>query len=138
MNRPTRLHPIGAIRGLLVWLVIATVASATERFAFATIGCVPYARAPGSAESFDQLIDVINRHAPAFTVHLGDIKGSEEPCTGVLPLVRADRHRYRLDVGMRIAGGEELLANVTRRKTSGDYPVPGTPVPVLPQPWKAR
>lgn len=68
----------------------AATAPAAERFAFAAIGCVPYARSPNSGENFARLIAEINRANPVFTVHLGDFKGSEEPCTDELFLRRRD------------------------------------------------
>lgn len=65
--------------GLVLWGAVA--APAAERFIFAVLGCQPYARFPDSAENFARLIAEINRANPAFTVHLGDFKGSEEPAT---------------------------------------------------------
>jgi hypothetical protein len=75
------------ILGLLLCGIVVGRASepwpnpAGERFVFAAIGCVPYARAPRSVENFTRLIAEINHVNPAFTVHLGDTKGSEEACT---------------------------------------------------------
>ena len=61
---------------------------AAERFVFAALGCQPYARSPNSVENYARLIAEINRAQPVFTVHLGDFKGSEEPCTDELFLRR--------------------------------------------------
>ncbi len=54
---------------------------AAETFAFAALGCMPYTRHPGAEASFARVIAEINRHAPAFTVHLGDTIGSDEKAT---------------------------------------------------------
>jgi hypothetical protein len=80
---------------LALWLcgiggALAAPVAPAERFVFAAIGCVPYARAPHSIENFARLIAEINRANPAFTVHLGDTKGSEEPCTDEFYLRRRD------------------------------------------------
>jgi hypothetical protein len=66
----------------------ATPAPAAEPFTFAALGCMPYARAADSTASFARLIAEINRHAPAFTVHLGDTLASDEKCTDELLLRR--------------------------------------------------
>jgi hypothetical protein len=60
----------------------------TEPFTFAALGCMPYAAAPNSSEAFARIIAEINRHAPAFTVHLGDTMSSAEKCTDELLLRR--------------------------------------------------
>ena len=63
-------------------------APAGESFTFAAVGCMPYARHEGSAAAFARVIAEINRRAPAFTVHLGDLLGSDERCTDELLLRR--------------------------------------------------
>jgi hypothetical protein len=65
----------------LAALAAATPLPAAETFAFAALGCMPYARHPGAAASFARVIAEINRHRPAFTVHLGDTIGSDEQAT---------------------------------------------------------
>ena len=71
-------------------LLSAAAAPAAERFVFAALGCQPYARAGHSAENYARLIAEINRAGPAFTVHVGDFKGSDELCTDDLFLRRRD------------------------------------------------
>jgi len=73
-----------------VILLSAAAAPAAERFVFAALGCQPYARSPNSVENYARLIAEINRANPVFTVHLGDFKGSEEPCTDELFRRRRD------------------------------------------------
>ena len=65
-----------------------TAPAPDEPFAFAALGCMPYSRGAESAAAFTRLIAEINRHNPAFTVHLGDIMGSDERCTDELLLKR--------------------------------------------------
>lgn len=77
-----RNHLLGLV------LLSAVAAPAAERFVFAALGCQPYARSPNSVENYARLIAEINRADPVFTVHLGDFKGSEEPCTDELFLRR--------------------------------------------------
>jgi len=60
-------------------LVVPSAWAAAERFSFAALGCMPYGEA--NYPAFERLIAEINRHAPAFSVHLGDTKGGGEPPT---------------------------------------------------------
>jgi len=53
----------------------------TPPFSFVAIGCMPYARLPGSEAGYGRVLSEINRHAPVFAIHLGDIMGGEELCT---------------------------------------------------------
>lgn len=50
-------------------------------FCFIAIGCMPYARLPESAACYGRVLTEINRQAPVFSIHLGDIIGGEEICT---------------------------------------------------------
>lgn len=54
---------------------------ATPPFTFIAIGCMPYARLPDSDAHYGRVLAEINRHQPAFAIHLGDIMGGEELCT---------------------------------------------------------
>ena len=54
-------------------------------FSFIAIGCMPYGRLPEGAAAYGRVLAEINRHAPAFAVHLGDLFGSEELATAELP-----------------------------------------------------
>lgn len=54
---------------------------------FAAIGDVPY----GAIEPFDDLIKNINQQAPAFTIHIGDIKTGSSLCTDEYFLQVRDR-----------------------------------------------
>ncbi len=63
-------------------------APAPPPFQFIAIGCLPYARLPGSEAAYGRVLSEIDRQAPAFAVHLGDLFGSEEPATDELFLRR--------------------------------------------------
>lgn len=66
-------------RCVLLLLLFPAALAAGERFAFAALGCLPYGE--GSFEDFERVLAEIDRHQPAFAVHLGDIKGGGEPPT---------------------------------------------------------
>lgn len=66
--------------GVLLFLLVGTAVTArAQSFQFAAIGDMPYR--PADVERFDRLIAELNRRAPAFTVHVGDIKTGSSPCT---------------------------------------------------------
>lgn len=69
-------------------LAVTGSAPGAEPFTFAAVGCMPYARHEGSAAAFARVVAEIDRQAPAFAVHLGDILGSDERCTDELLLRR--------------------------------------------------
>lgn len=51
-----------------------------EPFTFIAIGDMPY-RVPQDFPRFDRLIVAMNAAKPSFSIHVGDIKSSSEPCT---------------------------------------------------------
>jgi hypothetical protein len=67
-------------------VLLATPATSAESvggdraFSFVALGDMPY-RPPGDIVKFDRLIAAINRLKPAFSIHLGDIKGAATPCS---------------------------------------------------------
>ena len=101
-SKSPKLWPANAAAGRLRHARLAWVAalvlvipgslplSAAEPFTFAAVGCMPYARHEGGAAAFGRVIAEINRQAPAFAVHLGDILGSDERCTDELLLRRRE------------------------------------------------
>ncbi len=60
---------------LLPWLSVRAVA---ESFTFAAVGCLPYHYVPDVEARTARLTAEINRLAPAFTVHCGDIHSGGE------------------------------------------------------------
>jgi hypothetical protein len=61
-------------------VVVGAATVEAEPFTFVAIGDMPY-RLPDDYGRFERLIGAINRAAPAFTVHVGDIKSGGTPCT---------------------------------------------------------
>lgn len=105
-------------------------APAARPFTFAALGCLPYQRFPDALPAFQRLIDEINRHAPAFAVHLGDILASDEKCTDAVLLARrVDFERFATalvytpgdnewtDTHTEKAGGYEPRERLARLRT---------------------
>ncbi len=63
--------------------ILAASPALAQRFDFVALGDMPYTTpgAPNEAERYDRLIDRINAAAPAFTVHVGDIKAGSTSCS---------------------------------------------------------
>lgn len=86
--RRLRLGVVGLVAGLLLAAagllpVVADPARAEDEgtaFTFVAIGDMPYF-VPRDYERFAALAELINALAPAFTVHVGDIKRGSTPCT---------------------------------------------------------
>jgi hypothetical protein len=64
--------------------------AAPAPFTFAALGCMPYARHADADARYARVIAEINRHAPVFSVHLGDTMASDEKATDALLLRRRD------------------------------------------------
>ncbi len=70
------------LRGLIVCaLALPWGLAAQERFHFVVIGDLPYGPDGHSSVAYRLLIDRINFEAPAFSVHVGDIKSGSTPCS---------------------------------------------------------
>jgi hypothetical protein len=71
---------------VLALALLATPAPAAESvggdraFSFVALGDMPY-KVPDDIVKFDRLIAAVNRLNPAFTIHVGDIKGASTPCS---------------------------------------------------------
>lgn len=59
--------------------VVPVVGSGPTRFSFIAMGCMPYGAENRAA--FERLLDEIDYHRPAFTVHVGDTKKGDDPPT---------------------------------------------------------
>jgi len=70
----------------IAFVLLAAPAAAAESvggdraFSFVALGDMPY-RPPEDIVKFDRLIAAVNRLKPAFTIHVGDVKGSFTPCS---------------------------------------------------------
>jgi hypothetical protein len=49
-------------------------------FEFVAFGDMPY-KTPQDFPRFDRMIEAVNTAKPAFSIHIGDVKSSSEPCT---------------------------------------------------------
>lgn len=59
------------------------LAAGAQPFTFAAIGDTPYFL-PADYERFERLIGEINRRAPTFTIHIGDIKSGGTQCSDAM------------------------------------------------------
>lgn len=86
MQRHSLSVRLGFVVAALVALSSLTAPRATQAqtanapFEFVALGDMPY-RTPQDFPRFDKLIETINAAKPAFSIHVGDIKSSSEPCT---------------------------------------------------------
>ncbi len=124
-------------------------APAAERFVFAVIGCVPYARYNDGGKAFPRLIEEINRHAPAFTVHVGDTLAGSENATDELlkqrlaefntfagPLIYTPGDNEWTDTHTTQAGGHdplERLAKIRELYFAEERSLGKTPIPLVSQ-----
>ncbi len=69
-----------AVAALSLICLSGPTASA-ETFSFVALGDMPYGDKTKSHPAFRSLIDTVNARAPAFTIHVGDIKSGSESCT---------------------------------------------------------
>jgi hypothetical protein len=122
------LFPAPGLRTALIASVLFACRAASaegsgdsERFAFAALGCMPYARETKDPQAFARVIAEINRHAPAFTVHLGDILGSDERCTDELfARRRADFDTF--DTALIYTPGDNEWTDTHSEKAGGYVP----------------
>lgn len=82
-------------------------------FCFVAIGCMPYSRLPDSAGCYARVLAETQRHRPAFVVHLGDILGSEEPCTDET-LLRRRKEFDSIDPALVFTPGDNEWTDVHR------------------------
>ena len=71
-------HPLAAT--ILVLCTLCSCGVSRHNFSFFAIGDMPYS-VPDDYDRFERVIASINEEKPAFTVHVGDIKGGSTPCT---------------------------------------------------------
>jgi hypothetical protein len=61
-------------------MALAVMPATAERFSFVAMGDTPYVL-PSDFDRFSRLIERINVTRPAFTIHVGDIKPGNSPCS---------------------------------------------------------
>jgi hypothetical protein len=116
-----------SIGRLLVSMVLplsfaSTATLAVDKpFSFVAIGDMPYAM-PADGVKFERLIERINEAKPAFTIHVGDIKGGASPCTD-------DSFRYvrngfdRVEGALVYTPGDNEWTDCHRGKAGGWNPL---------------
>ena len=62
-------------------LALLATASQAERFDFVALGDMPYGPRDKAYPPYENLIGLVNRAQPAFTIHVGDFKSGSSPCT---------------------------------------------------------
>lgn len=65
---------------LVLLTTLCSCGSSRHNFSFFAIGDMPYS-VPGDYERFERVIAALNKEEPAFTVHVGDVKGGSTPCS---------------------------------------------------------
>ena len=74
------LIPLVALAVLAAGLVSPRPVYGAEAFEFVALGDMPY-KLPGDYARFDRLIAAINKIKPAFSIHVGDTKAGNTPCS---------------------------------------------------------
>ncbi len=76
------LLPIAAFCTALV-IAAAPAPLPAAGFSFVALGNMPYNKdfTPAGYAPFERLIRLINRATPAFSIHIGDFKKGNTPCT---------------------------------------------------------
>jgi len=103
-------------------LPAAIPAAEPAPFSFAAFGCMPYARHAGSDEAFRRLLAEVDRHQPAFAVHLGDTLGGDEPATDAFYLRRRDDFN-RLATALVYTPGDNEWTDTHRPGAGGFDPL---------------
>ncbi|MGE3248333.1 MAG: hypothetical protein AB7J19_18600, partial [Beijerinckiaceae bacterium] len=70
---------IGSLCAAAIGPARAQSTAGRQPFTFAAIGDMPY-ELPNPPEKFDRLIEAVNKAAPAFTLHVGDIFSGATKC----------------------------------------------------------
>ena len=70
-----------SVIGLVLVLLTVGPARSEPVFTFVALGDMPYGPAEKSYPPFERLIGAVNAAAPAFTLHVGDIKSGGTPCS---------------------------------------------------------
>lgn len=69
------------IRALVAFVLLGAHAAGAEPFRFIALGDLPYGPPAQSYAPYRKLIATVNRLAPTFTIHVGDIKSGSTRCS---------------------------------------------------------
>lgn len=89
-------------------------------FSFVALGDMPY-KLPDDIAKFDRLIATVNKLKPAFTIHVGDIKGGSMPCSDA-ELQRALDQIQTFDGAVVYTPGDNEWTDCHRREAGGFDP----------------
>jgi hypothetical protein len=92
---------------------------ALPSFHFVALGDLPYGAPAQSYPSYRQLIDRINLHRPAFSIHVGDIKSGSTPCSDE-EFARQLEHFQRFTGAVVYTPGDNEWTDCHRR-SNGSY-----------------
>ena len=80
-----------ATASVVLCFILSTGTGATAaEFTFVALGDMPYGPREQAYPAYQALIAEINRRAPVFTIHLGDVKSGLDPCSDTLLLEQRD------------------------------------------------
>ena len=117
---------IGEFRCLLLaigFLLLAIPAGHTQQsFRFVALGDVPYGKPDVVSGPYRSLIAIINQKAPAFTVHLGDIKNGSSPCSDGA-LLEQLKLLNTFEGGLLYTPGDNEWTDCHREKAGGYDPL---------------
>jgi len=102
-------------------LVAAALDVRAESFRFVAVGDMPY-QLPQDNVRFDALIDRINALNPAFTVHVGDFKGSGTPCSDAA-FARVKQHFDRFAGALIFTPGDNEWTDCHVKPSGGFNPL---------------
>lgn len=91
---------------LLVALMLASgAAAAAQGFDFVALGDMPYGNDAITGAAYRQLIELVNRERPPFSIHVGDFKDGVTPCSDEL-FARQHEHFQRFDTALVFTPGD--------------------------------
>lgn len=99
----------------------AALAQSRSAFSFVALGDTPYF-IPEDYTKFDRLIDAINREKPAFSVHIGDIKAANAPCSEEI-YARVLGQFARFEGPLLYTPGDNEWTDCYREKAGGHDPL---------------
>ena len=95
---------------------------ASPSFHFVALGDLPYGAPAQSYPAYRQLIDRINLHRPAFSIHVGDIKSGSTPCSDE-EFARQLEHFQRFAGAVVYTPGDNEWTDCHRSNNGGHDPL---------------
>jgi len=105
----------------LAFAALTALPAAAQTFTFAAIGDTPYFL-PGDHERLARVIAEINRRAPAFTIHVGDIKSGSTRCDDAV-FERVQLHFAAFEQPLIYTPGDNEWTDCHRANNGGYDPI---------------